>query len=122
MPNLPEWPLGLPTFDVDGFGETEADLLLRTQVDGPIPKQRLTATAGPRPISGQILLTGSQFEIWRRFFEKQIGKGVKRFRFPRTMFPLDENEMMEVRLIAAPAYSKRSSNTVTVALQMEELP
>lgn len=119
---LPEWPVSLPTFGTDGMAEAEADLFIRSNVDKSIAKQRLVSSAGPRPLSGQIMMTREQYEIFIRFYHQRLNRGILRFKFPRTMFPEDSNEMMEVRLTAPPSYVRPSSNLVLVRLEMEELP
>jgi hypothetical protein len=115
------WPSQLPQAPQKGFTETGGALVLRTQMDAGIAKQRRRGLS-PQQMSTTFILTTEQVATFENFVSNTI-KGVARFGFPHPR----TQQVVEVRIISqsegtlynltylAPGYW-------TLALQLEILP
>lgn len=72
----PIWPVGLPQ-DVltDGYGESMADLVLRSQMDAGPAKQRRRFTAGVKTHSIAVAVTRAQVATFETFYYTTLGGG-----------------------------------------------
>lgn len=115
------WPLSLPQVPQKGFTETGGALILRTQMDAGIAKQRRRGLS-PAQLNTTFIITSAQVATLEDFVNNTI-KGVARFGFPHPR----TNNIVEVRMIPqgegtlynlaylAPGYW-------TLSLQLEVLP
>lgn len=87
------WPPGLPQSPQKGFTETGGALIMRTQMDAGIAKQRRRGLS-PSQINLSFILTTAQVSILETFIKETI-KGVSRFGFPHPR----TNTVEEVRII-----------------------
>ncbi len=115
------WPETLPQSPQKGFTETGGALILRTQMDAGIAKQRRRGLSATQ-MNLSFILTTEQVNILDNFV-KNIIKGVSRFGFthPRTntveevrILPQNDSTLYNLAYLA-PGYW-------TVTLQFEVLP
>lgn len=76
----PDWPASLPQyFDVDGYVERAADLVIESPVDVGPPKARKRFTAGWRAISGNLRMDATQAAALEDFYRNDLNSGVTPF-------------------------------------------
>lgn len=115
------WPPSLPQVPQKGFTETGGALILRTQMDAGLAKQRRRGLSTSQ-LNTSFILTSAQVTLLEEFITNTI-RGVARFGFPHPR----TNNIVEVRIIPqnegtlynltylAPDYW-------TLTLQLEVLP
>lgn len=115
------WPASLPQVPQKGFTETGGALIMRTQMDAGIAKQRRRGLS-PSQLNTTFILTTAQVSTFETFVANTI-KGIARFGFthPRTksivevrIMPQGEGTLYNLTYLA-PGYW-------TLALQLEVLP
>lgn len=75
MPD-PIWPVTLPTsLLVAGYSESPPNTAIRSSVDAGPAKIRQRFTAGPRPISGRLILTADQLDDLDDFYVTDTAGG-----------------------------------------------
>lgn len=117
---MADWPVTLPQILLlNGYAEAPANTALRTTMDAGPAKVRRRFTAGVRPISGQILVTGVQLETLKTFYNITIQSGALRFNWVE---PLDGVTSVEMRFTAEPNWVPISGIKLQVSLDLEILP
>ena len=115
------WPPSLPQVPQKGFTETGGALIMRTQMDAGVAKQRRRGLS-PAQLNVSFILTTAQVDTLEDFVNNTI-KGVARFGFthPRTkaieevrIIPQGEGTLYNLAYLA-PGYW-------TLTLQLEVLP
>jgi len=80
--SIPVWPASLPQrLLIKSYSESPADVLLRTSMDFGPAKVRRRGTAGPRPVSGSIIVTAAELATFKTFFNTTLLGGSLRFRW-----------------------------------------
>ena len=80
--SIPAWDASLPQrLLVKSYSESPADVLLRTSMDFGPAKVRRRGTAGPRPVSGSIIVTAAELATFKTFFNTTLLGGSLRFRW-----------------------------------------
>ena len=112
------WPVTLPTAVEGNYRESPPDNLLRSSMDVGPDKVRQRSTAGPRPISWEMLMTGAQTATFDTFYVTTLANGSLTFNFtmPRT------GNSAELRFSAPPSYNYLGGDYWSVSMQMEILP
>lgn len=88
------WPTSLPQAPQKGFTETGGALIVRTQMDAGIAKQRRRGLSAQQ-MNATFILTTEQVSTFENFVSNTI-KGVARFGFPHPR----TNTMVEVRIVS----------------------
>ena len=80
--SIPAWDASLPQrLIIKSYAESPADVLVRTSMDFGPAKVRRRGTAGPRPVSGSIIVTAAQLATFKTFFNTTLSGGALRFRW-----------------------------------------
>ncbi len=78
------WPADFPQqFLIDGFEERPANFLIRTEMDAGVAKQRPRFTTGAEMFSGVLLMTNTQYELFKLFFKETLKMGSLEFNMPK---------------------------------------
>ena len=111
------WPETLPQeLLMDGYGGKAPDLLLRSAMEVGPSKVRRRATAGVRPVSGEMYLTAEQLEIFKEFYNDDLLAGSLRFDWTD---PDDGTTAVEMRFTEAPSWSMEEGYyRITLALEI----
>lgn len=117
MPN-PIWPATLPNPEY-GWNEGEVDgMIIRSQNDAGVPKQRLRYTAVAVPITSQIVLTRAQLAIFDDFVKNTL-KYVLAFDWVNM---LTDSGTVTYRFTKKPTYTRSGYDQITVGMALEKLP
>lgn len=74
------WPDVLPqTLLLEGYSSQLADVLARTAMDAGPAKVRRRFTAGPKPVSGSVIVTPAQLVFFQFWYETVLLNGALRF-------------------------------------------
>lgn len=74
------WPAELPQeLDQDGYNETLPMLFIRTNTDTAIPKRRRRFSSAIQPITGQVIVTYAQLQIFKDWYMGDLGGGANFF-------------------------------------------
>src|SRR5215207_710173 len=114
------WPVGLPQcFTFDSLATGFADNRLRSQTDTGPAKVRPRSTAGPRPLSGQMVMTLAQIATLETFVETTLLGGSLPFTFPSQI----GGAAILVRFAGElPAWSRHGMGRMMVSMSLEILP
>lgn len=114
----PTWPSDLPFPDY-GLSEGEVDgMIIRSNNDAGVPKQRLRYTAVAIPVTGQIVMTRAQFDDFRTFVKDTL----------KYVLPFDWVDMMTDSGTVTYRFTKKYTaartgfDEVTVGVAMERMP
>lgn len=117
MPN-PTWPTTLPHPEY-GLSEGDVDnMIVRSNNDAGVSKQRLRYTAVAVPLSGQFTLSRAQYAIFDAFVKTTL----------KYVLPFDTVDYMTdtgtktYRFVKRPKASRASFDQVTVTFEMERMP
>jgi len=114
------WPSTLPQdFLVDGYSEGIADVRLRSQMDVGPAKVRRRSSAGVRPLSGNMNLTGEQLSALETFINVTTQGGTLAFTFPD---PRSDGDLLCRFSENMPTWTIVGPNIYSVSLQLEVLP
>lgn len=114
----PAWPTSLPNFS---YGLSEGDvegMIIRSNNDAGVPKQRLRYTAVAVPISAQLELTKAQADTFYTFVKDTI-KYVMPFTIPN---PFTDSGTLTVRLTKRPRRTRDGYDQIIVGLDFEVMP
>lgn len=75
----PTWPAELPWFQRDGYGEEDADNVLRSPMASGPPKSRRISTSAPRFVEGVIQVDEAEYAILQDFFINDCNDGATPF-------------------------------------------
>jgi hypothetical protein len=118
--SIPAWPATLPqVIWAEGYGESPADVLLRTSMDTGPAKVRRRSTAGVRPVTGKIKLISSELDIFLEFYNTTLLSGSLRFSWTE---PRDNSIPVEMRFAELPEISAIDPGTYEVGMKLEILP
>ncbi|EAQ34486.1 hypothetical protein NB311A_12112 [Nitrobacter sp. Nb-311A] len=116
------WPETLPRYLLlDSFREGLADSVLEYAPDVGPPISRRRTTAATRPMSGQMVMTGAQFETLRTFFDETLLGGSLPFEFP-SQTAADETLLVKFPKGSAPTRFRLSNSLYRVDLTLMVLP
>lgn len=117
MPN-PVWPSTLPNPEY-GWNEGEVEgMIIRSNNDAGVPKQRLRYTAVAVPVTANLMLTRAQFATFEAFVKDTL----------KYVLPFDWNNMLTdsgtvtYRLTKKPSYTRESFDEVGVSMSLERMP
>ena len=117
MPN-PTWPSTLPNPEY-GWSEGEVEgMIIRSNNDAGVPKQRRRYTAVAVPITSTVTLTRAQFETFRTFVEQTL-KYVLAFDW---IDMLTDSGTVTYRLTKKPTYTRVGYDQVQVSMSLERMP
>lgn len=117
---IPAWDASLPQrLLVKSYSESPADVLLRTSMDFGPAKVRRRGTAGPRPVSGSIIVTAAELATFKTFFNTTLLGGSLRFSW---VDPVDGTTTTEMRITKNPSWQALSGDLFEIALELEILP
>lgn len=121
------WPLSLPQrLSTTGYQESMADNLIRTQMDVGPAKVRRRSSAGPRPLSGSLMMTNSQLETMLSWIKATLLDGSLTFYFPNPRPGADAMLLVRFAKDGLPSWTPAGflSGELAweVALRLEVLP
>jgi hypothetical protein len=116
-----DWHTSLPqSLLVDGYRQEPADNLLRSQMDRGPAKVRKDSSAGPRPVSGSILVTAAQLATYKSFHKTTLLDGALRFNW---VDPDDGTTAVEMRIVKSSwAPANKAATRFIISLELEILP
>lgn len=116
--SVPVWPTTLPVeLLMRGYNQTAADVTLRSSVDAGPAKIRRRFTAGVQPITGNLILSGTELGYLRTFFDTTLLGGSLRFTW-REPVTLVSKEFR----FTAPLKWTCDNGYYDVSLELEMLP
>jgi len=113
------WPATLPALlQISGLSETPPNNVIRTKMEIGPAKMRRRSTSGPRPISGEQILTTAQVATLDTFYVGTLIDGTTAFDWthPRT------GAAVEMRFVSPPTYAPAGGDYWRVMLKLEILP
>lgn len=114
------WPATLPQkLNRARYSESPAMTTIRTSMDAGPDKVRRRFTAGVRPVQGQILLTETQLDTFKTFYNTTLQGGALRFDWDE---PLDDTTAVEMRFTSEPTWTELGPDVYQVRLELEILP
>lgn len=115
-----EYPPLLPTLSVlRSFTATEADNVIRTQMDAGPAKVRRRSTAAPLQWSmGHPAFSKAQLRAFLQFFREDAAHGAMPFQMADPVM----GGMMTCRFAGAPSWSPITTDEFTVSVSLEILP
>lgn len=117
--SVPAWDVGLPQkLLINGYNETAANNLLRTSMDVGPAKQRRRSTAGPRPVTGKLVMTSTQLGTFKAFYITTLLGGSLRFSWTDPV----TSAAVEMRFTEAPSWTAVGRSLYDVELKLEILP
>ena len=118
--SIPAWPATLPqVIWAEGYGESPADVLLRTSMDAGPAKIRRRFTAGVRPVTGKLKVTTAELDIFLAFYATTLLSGSLRFSWVE---PRDNTTPVEMRFAELPEISVIDPTMYEVGMKLEILP
>ncbi len=115
---MPTWPATLPGFMKDGWTEEAPKTALRTEMDAGPAKVRRRFSAGVRPFSGQLKVTGVQLAALDDFYLDDCQGGAVAFDFPHPRTGLT----VSARFAEPPKYQALGGLFYSAAVKLEILP
>ena len=114
----PVWPSTLPNPEY-GWSEGEVEgMIIRSQNDAGVAKQRRRYTAVAVPITSSIVLTRDQFTTFRTFLETTL-QYVLAFDW---VDMLTDSGTVQYRFTKKPTYSRVGYDQVRVDMSLERMP
>jgi hypothetical protein len=112
------WPAELPNPDY-GWNEGEVDgMIIRSENDAGVAKQRLRYTAFAVPISASLTLSPQQIDTFRDFVANDL-KYVLPFVWTDM---LNDTDSVKYRFTKKPTYTRTNFGQITVGMSLERLP
>lgn len=112
------WPDSLPNPDY-GWMEGEVDgMIIRSQNDAGVPKQRLRYTAVAVPITATMTLSQAQLPVFKAFIENEL-KHVLSFDW---IDMLDDSTWRTYRFTKKPTYTRANYGQIVVGMNLELMP
>lgn len=105
------------TLLIDGYSETYADNIIRSNMEVGPAKQRQRISAAVTPITGSLILTSSEATAFDTFYNTTINHGADQFEWthPRT------GSTCQMRFTAVPRL-ERVESYWRLSMQLEILP
>ena len=112
------WPATLPNPEY-GWNEGEVDgMIIRSDNDAGVAKQRLRYTAVAVPITASMVLTKAQLAIFDDFVKNTL-KYVLAFNWNNM---LTDTGSVEYRFTKKPTYTRSGYDQITVGMSLERMP
>lgn len=109
------WPGGVP-YCFDGWSETEADTVIRTETEAGPMKMRRRYTGVVSQIQASCVLTLAQYRAFRTWLRTDVQQGSLPFILPD---PTDNNTPREFRFLEPPRVSSAGPVAVSISVSME---
>lgn len=114
-----DFPSSLPQYlDTDGFEDEIPDDRLRSQTDIGPPMMRRRSSAKPTPVKGAQLLTETQFQTLKDFYNDDLDGGVLRFNW----IGQTTGNAVEYRFVTPPKRSAIYNDLFVVEYDLEIMP
>lgn len=118
--SIPSWPSTLSQrLLLEGYKETIADLIDRTEMEVGPAKQARRGTANVRPITGYQNLNNVELAAFLDFYNTTLLNGSLRFSWVE---PRDGATYVEMRFTSVPTFEPLSSNLFKVEMNLEIMP
>jgi hypothetical protein len=112
------WPYELPNPDY-GWNEGDVEgMIIRSDTDAGVAKQRLRYTAVATPVTATLTLSPAQIDIFKAFVRDEL-KYVLAFDW---MDMLNDTDILTYRMTKKPTYTRVNFGQIQVGLSMELLP
>lgn len=112
------WPLTLPDWLLQDYGEQEGDAVISTEMGYGLDKKRARYTKAIDKIQCNMLLTLEQKVIFKDFFRTSLGGGSLSFYFKDPF----SGDMQKFRFTGMPSYRYIGGQWCTVSMAWERLP
>jgi hypothetical protein len=113
---MPSWPINLPqVLLVDGYTESPPNTMLITEMDAGPAKRRQRYTAGPRPISGSVIVDSkAKRDTVDAFFVTELKGGTLTFTWA------DLNGITQTyAFMEPPVYNAIEPNVYRISMKLE---
>ena len=118
--SVPVWPTELPQqLFVNGYSQSFAETTIKSDMDAGPAKVRRRFTAGVEPVSGTMLLTGTQLTSLATFYNTTLLGGSLRFSWTK---PPAHTAACEMRFTESPSWTAVEPEVYEVSLSLEILP
>ena len=115
------WPETLPQkLLVDGYSQSAANTLLRSEMETGPAKQRRRFSAGVVPLSGKLILDWDELDILREFYDTTLVGGSLRFIWKDPIDQLSGNAQM--RFTSPITWTTYGAGLFSVSLNLEIMP
>lgn len=115
------WPETLPQkLLVDGYSQSAANTLLRSEMETGPAKQRRRFSAGVVPLSGKLILDWDELDILRAFYDTTLIGGSLRFIWKDPIDQLSGNAQM--RFTSPITWTTYGAGLFSVSLSLEIMP
>ena len=115
------WPVTLPQSPlIEGYSETLANIVVRTDMDAGPPKVRKRFTSAALPFKMSMILTGEQMETLDEFFTDTCNGGATAFDWEHPR--LGDSGDGSFRFVGQPTVSVAGPDLYRVEFQVEMLP
>jgi hypothetical protein len=111
-----DWPVSLPRLALNSYAFADAPFAIRSEMESGPARQRLIASQLMTSITASLDLDAAQMVDFRAFY-RDTNHGMDWFDMP-----VDTGQgsvIHRVRMTAPPRYTKRHSDSYTVALALE---
>ncbi len=116
---MPTWPAALPTLPLaEGFRETPANNILRTEMEQGPAKVRRRSTAGVGKMTLAYLLSTADIQTLENFIQDDLSGGVLPFSFTHPR----KGNALTCRFRQLPEYGATNGGYFKVAVELEILP
>lgn len=113
LPTLPQ------QFLINGYDEAPPRFKIRTEMDAAIAKQRPRFSTGAKQVTGQMVMTNSQYDLFIDFYENSLMMGSLEFNMPKR----GDNTQTRVMRFTADEYDSEPVGIHwLVTLNLEEIP
>lgn len=114
------WPADLPQqMLINGYDEQDKKVLIRTEMDAAVAKQRRRFSVTGSDASGSFLMTNAQRASFRTFFKEVLKDGALEFNLPEVG---DNDTYRLVRFMGTPPKYTPAGLRWIVSLELERLP
>jgi hypothetical protein len=114
------WSTSLPQkLLIEGYGESVADVSIKSQMDVGPAKVRRRTSAAIRPVAGKMLMNSTQLSAFKTFYNTDLLGGSLRFSW---VDPIFSTSTCEMRFTDPPSWSAIDFNTFEVNMNLEILP
>lgn len=117
--STPIWPSTLPQRLLQsGYSQAPASNRISQDMDVGPAKVRRRSAAGPRPVTGSIMVTLEELQIFEAFYVEDLMSGTLRFSW---VDPIHTDTTVEMRFKEDPTWVARDIN-FEVSMSLEILP
>ena len=116
---IPTWPGALPdSLLISGYSSGEKDVILSSSMEVGPAKVRRRNTAGIRPLSGRMMLTSTELQTLRAFYNDSTLSGAIRFSWKAP----ETDDVVEMRFTSPPQWTAVGAGNYLTSLNLEILP